>query len=60
MTSSKNDRIKQRNNARMDICKWESSKTKNCAKKKTMAKAGTLPESFYHQELKPTDSNEDT
>ena len=25
----------------------------------TMAKAGTLPESFYHQELKPDDANED-
>ena len=25
----------------------------------TMAKTGTLPESFYHQELKPTDANED-
>ena len=25
----------------------------------TMAKAGTLPEPCYHQELKPTDANED-
>ena len=25
----------------------------------TMAKAGTLPESFYQQELKTTDANED-
>ena len=25
----------------------------------TMAKAGTLPELFCHQELKPTDANED-
>ena len=25
----------------------------------TMAKVGTLPESCYHQELKPTDANED-
>ena len=25
----------------------------------TMAKAGTLPASSYHQELQPTDSNED-
>ena len=24
-----------------------------------MAKGATLPESFYHQELKPTDANED-
>ena len=24
----------------------------------TMAKTGTLPESFYHQELKSTDANE--
>ena len=25
----------------------------------TMAEAGTLPESFYHQKLKITDANED-
>ena len=25
----------------------------------TMAKAGTLPESFYHQESKPADASED-
>ena len=32
---------------------------KNVRQEATMAKACTLPESFYHQELKPTDANED-
>ena len=32
---------------------------KQLCQEATMAKAGTLPESFYHQELKPTDANED-
>ena len=44
----------------MGICKWESIRQRTVHQETTMAKAGTLPESCFHQELKPTDANEDT
>ena len=40
----------------MGICKWEGRKTKNCAPRNNYSKSWY---SFYHQELKPTDANED-
>ena len=42
---------------------WASANdkaVKQRIKETTMAKTGTPRESWYHQELKPTDTNEDT